>query len=147
MSEKKVVGRGIVIALGISCIALAAALVFVVNEAYRLRSIVDLHESQTWLDHHQFIFESFGEADFDYSASYAGYITVQFESASSSMYVEVSYDWAHCPACGLIYSRRVNLTTISGNFTFPVLPASVRIAVINLADSQGSAIITATYFY
>jgi hypothetical protein len=133
--------------LGISCIALTVALAFVVNEAYRLRSIVDLGESQIWLDHHHVIFESYGETDFDYSAGYAGYVMVQFESASSGMYVEVSYDWAHCPACGLIYSRRVNLGTIDGNFTFPVLPASVRIAVGNLADSRGSAKITATYFY
>ena len=142
MSEKKVVGRGIAIVLGISCIAFAVALAFVVSEAYRLRNIVDLRESQIWLDHHYCIFESYGEADFDYSAGYAGYVTVQYESASPSMYIEVSYF-----ALDLSYSRRVNLNTISGNFTFPVLPTSVRIAVGNLEDSQGSARITATYFY
>lgn len=146
MSKMKAVGRGMAIALGILCIALAVTLVFVVNEALRLRNIVNLRESQIWLDHHQFIFESYGETNFDYSTAYAGYVTVHFESASPSMYVEVSYDWMHV-ASGLVYSRRVNLGTVEGNFTFPILPASVRIAVGNLADSRGSAVITATYFY
>jgi len=145
MSEQKVNAKRTAIALGILCIALSVALAFMVNEAYRLRNIAELRESQIWLDHHQVTFESNGETDFDYQASYAGYVTVQFESASHSMYVEVSYDWAH-PSSGLIYSRRANLTT-SGNFTFPVLPASVRIAIGNLADSHASARITATYFY
>jgi hypothetical protein len=146
MSEKKVVGRRIAIVLGIICIVLAVALVSVVSEAYWLNSIVGLRESQIWEDHNHVGFGSNGETDFDYLAGYAGYVTVQFESASSGMYVEVSYDWAHV-ASGLVYSRRVTMESGEGNFTFPILPGSVRIAVGNLAVSPGSAVITATYFY
>lgn len=142
MNEKKVLGRGIALLLGISCIVLIVALASMVTEAYRLRNIVELRESQIWLDHHQVIFESYGEADFDYSAGYAGYVTVQFESASPSIYIEVSYF-----AYGLSYSRRVNPGAADGNVTFPILPTSVRIAVGNLAASRGSARMTATYFY
>jgi hypothetical protein len=47
---------------------------------------------------------------------------------------------------GLSYSRRVNPET-DGNATFPILPASVEIAVGNLAMNRASARITATYFY
>jgi hypothetical protein len=146
MSEKKVVGRGIAIVLGISCIALAVALGFVVSEVYRLGSVADLRESQILLDHCQVTFETNGETAFVYLVDYAGYVTIQFESASSGMYVEVSYDWTHV-ALGLIYSHRMDLGATTGNLTFPVLPPSVRIAVGNLDDSRGSAIITATYFY
>jgi hypothetical protein len=146
MSEKKVVGRRIAIVLGIICVVLAVALVSVVSEAYLLNNIADLRVSQVWFDHWHVGFGSYGETDFDSLAGYAGYVTVQFESASSGMYVEVSYDWAHV-ASGLVYSRRVTMESGEGNFTFPVLPSSVRIAVGNLVDSQGSAVITATYFY
>ncbi len=141
MSEKKVVGRSIAILLGISCIVLAVGLVFVVNEVFRLRNIVDLGESQIWLDHHQFIFEENGEADSYYTAGYAGYVTVQLESTSPSIYVEVSY-FAH----GLSYSRRVN-PGADENVTFPILPSSVKIVVGNLGLNRGSSRITATYFY
>jgi uncharacterized iron-regulated membrane protein len=46
MSEKKVFGRDIAIVLGIPCMVLAVALVFMASEAYWLRNIVDLRESQ-----------------------------------------------------------------------------------------------------
>jgi hypothetical protein len=146
MGEKKVVGRRVAIVLGIICIVLAVALVSVVSEAYLLSNIADLRVSQSWLDHEHVGFGSNGETDFDYLAGYAGYVRVQFESASSGTYVEVSYDWAHV-ASGLVYSRRVTMESGEGNFTFPILPASVRIAVGNLAVSQGSVIVTAIYFY
>ncbi|MGA2310363.1 MAG: hypothetical protein ABSG57_12560 [Candidatus Bathyarchaeia archaeon] len=142
MSEKKVVGRGIAIVLGISCVVLVVGLVFVVSGVYRLSNIVDLCESQILLDQHYFIFESNGEADNSYSVGYAGYVTVQLESASPSIYIEVSYY-----ANGLSYSRRVNPGVDEANVTFPILPASVEIAVGNLNASRASAIITATYFY
>ena len=145
MAEKRVMRRKIAVAFGILSVSLAVALAFVGSEMWTLRNIVDMHESQIWLNQNQVTFESNGETDYDYSAGYAGYLTVVYGSASSGMYLEVSYDWAH-PALPLVYSSRVNLTG-DGSLTFPILPASVRIIVGNLADSRGQAMITAKYIY
>jgi hypothetical protein len=84
----------------------------------------------------------FAYTSWNFSASYAGYVTVNISSASLSIYVDLIYS-SH----GIVYSREVNVGT-RGTAVFPVLPATITIEVGNrdlvLSATETTTI---TYYY
>jgi hypothetical protein len=73
---------------------------------------------------------------------YAGYVSVDVQSNSTTTYVEVIYS-----SYGVNYDNSVTVGT-SGTAAFPVLPGSVEIRVGNTETVDSvNATVTATYYY
>jgi len=74
--------------------------------------------------------------------NYAGYVSVDVQSNSTTTYVELAYS-SH----GVNYDNSVTVGT-SGTAAFPVLPGSVEIRVGNTETVDSvNATVTATYYY
>jgi hypothetical protein len=171
MSEKKVVSRSVAIALGIMCVVLLILLVGNImtfssqisdlknqistnnsqisslnSRVSDLTDIVNLAKSTIWVNR-QTISQPAGSYTHwtpAFSASYAGYVSVQVHtSTTSKTYVQVIYS-SH----GVDYDQQITVGA-SGTAVFPVLPSSaieIRVGNTNLT-SGATQTVTITYYY
>jgi hypothetical protein len=143
VSEKKVIGRNVAIALGIICIILAVGLVVADSQISSLNDTVNLAKSTIWVNS-QTVSQSAGSyTKWTFSASYAGYVEVDVESATvNNTYVEMSWYYIY----GIAYDKTVNGSTRT---LFPVLPTvSIQIDVGNRNLINGTTeMVTITYYY
>jgi hypothetical protein len=162
--ERKVVSRTVAIALGIICIVLVVSLVGAIagytsmindkdntinslnSQVSNLTHIVNLSNSTIWVND-QFISQSAGTYTYwtgGFSASYAGYISVNIlSSTTSNAYAEVIYS-----SNGVNYDSSVTVG-YSGTANFAVLPSGsvqIRVGNTNLINSAGETV-TITYYY
>jgi hypothetical protein len=169
MSERKVVGRNVAIALGIICMILAVGLVGAVanytsiisgkentiaslnsqianlqNQVNDLNSIINLEKSTVWVDD-QTVSQPAGSYTYwTVSASYAGYVSVWVQtSTTDNTYVRVIWS-SH----GVNYDHSITVG-VSGTAVFPILPASgIEIRVGNSNWLSGATeTVTITYHY
>jgi len=169
MSEKKVVGRNVAIALGIICIILAVGLVGAItnyasiitekdntisslnsqitnlqNQVNDLNSIINLEKSTVWVDDQTVSQPASSYTDWTVSASYAGYVSVRVQtSTTDNTYVRVIWS-SH----GVNYDHSITVG-VSGTAVFPILPASsIEIRVGNSNWFSGATeTVTITYHY
>jgi predicted PurR-regulated permease PerM len=164
MSEKKVVGRGVAIGLGIICILLAVGLVGAIanyasiingkdntisslnSQVSDITSTLNLGKSTVWVNDETLNQPSGSYTNWSpaFSTSYAGYISVQVHtSTTSNTYVRVIYT-SH----GVNYDNQIGVGT-GGTAVFPVLPSSsvdVRIGNSNWLNGATETV-TITYHY
>jgi len=140
MSEKKVVGRNVAIALGIICVILAVGLVVAIAN---YNSIINLKKSTVWIDR-QTVSQPAGSYTYwRFYAPYAGYVSVRVHSSTTdNTYVRVIWS-SH----GVNYDHSITVG-VSGTAVFPVLPGSIEIRVGNLNLFSGATeTVTITYHY
>jgi hypothetical protein len=116
------------------------------NEQYQnLTNIVNLANSTTWVNNQTVSQGANSYTDWTpaFSASYAGYVSVNvLSSTTTNTYVEVIWS-----AYGIGFDNKTTVGT-SGKAVFPVLPASVEIRVGNTNLTSGATeTITITYYY
>ena len=164
MSEKKVVGRGVAIGLGIICILLAVGLVGAIanyasiingkdntisslnSQVSDITSTLNLGKSTVWVNDETLNQPSGSYTNWSpaFSTSYAGYISVQVHtSTTSNTYVRVIYT-SH----GVYYDNQIGVGT-GGTAVFPILPSSsidVRIGNSNWLNGATETV-TITYYY
>ena len=114
------------------------------NQMDSLNSIANLTASTTWVNN-QTVSQSAGSyTTWSQSASYAGYISINVSSSTtSSTFANVTYS-SH----GINYNVQTNVGT-NGTAYFPVLPTSnVAVAVGNgLSIGTATETVTITYYY
>lgn len=105
-------------------------------------SIANLTKSTIWADSNVSV-QASSEITKNYTANYAGYISVQVGNLSTTgnFYVRVTYS-SH----GVNYDNQIYVG-ISGTAVFPVLPASIQISVINQGTAVANATVTIVYYY
>jgi predicted PurR-regulated permease PerM len=167
MSEKKMVRRSVVIALGVICIIfviiLIGAVSFYTSQISSLNSKVNdvtaiaaLEESTVWVNDRTVTQTANNYTSWSFTASYAGYILVNVQSSTTNnSYVRVIYS-----SYIINYDNTVTVGT-SGTAAFPfsvynflVFPlptkvsTNVEIRVGNTNTvSNGTETITITYYY
>jgi len=107
-------------------------------------SIANLTASTIWVDSKTVSVQTSSENVWNFTANYAGYISVQVTgnpSTTGNFYVRVTY-----ASHGVNYDNQINVG-ISGTAVFPVLPASIQIRVGNLGTSVANATVTIMYYY
>jgi len=163
MSEKKVVGRNVAIALGIICIILAAGLVGVIavytsqinslnSEVSDLYSIINLDKYEVWYNETVCNQMIGGTYTVLYPPNihqailrYSGYIAVHvLSSTTNNTYVEVIW----LGSGNITYDNRITVGT-SGYAYFPVLARTMpEIRVGNTNPDKGATeTVTITYHY
>jgi len=162
MSERKVVGRNVAIALGIICIILVVGLIVAVanytsiikgkddtiaslqNQVGDLNSIINLEKSTVWVNDQTVSQPASSYTYWTVSADYAGYISVQVQtSTTTNTYVRVIWS-----AYGVNYDHQITVGT-SGTAVFPVLPCSnieIRVGNSNIVNGATETV-TITYHY
>lgn len=169
---KKMVSRNVAVALGMICVVLIAGLggAFVYyflnhvhtnseydalenqlndlqNKVGNFTEILDLGKQETWVDS-QDISQSannFTQLGGGFSPTYAGYISVDVHSSSSTTYTRVIY-WLvdH-------YFDQTNIVGYYGIAYFPVLPHRIVAILVgntgNATVSPYSETVTVTYYY
>jgi predicted PurR-regulated permease PerM len=162
MSERKVVGRNVTIALGIICIILVVGLIVAVanytsiikgkddtiaslqNQVGDLNSIINLEKSTVWVNDQTVSQPASSYTYWTVSADYAGYISVQVQtSTTTNTYVRVIWS-----AYGVNYDHQITVGT-SGTAVFPVLPCSnieIRVGNSNIVNGATETV-TITYHY
>ncbi len=108
-----------------------------------LSSIANLQASTTWLNDETVNQDRGSYTYYTYTASHAGYVSVQIiSSTTSNQYVEAVWS-----ASGVSYDKQITVGT-SGTAVFPVLPSSVQIRIGNTNLLNGAtATVTITYVY
>ena len=151
MSEKKVVRRSVAIGLGIVCILLIAslggAMAYYVSTHHHsdsdyhslssqntnLYNIVNLDDSTVWVNDTTVTQTANNYTSWDFSASYAGYVSVNVQTSTAvTTYVEVIYS-----AYDINYDKKTIVST-SGTAAFPVL-FSPLIFMMNVSTSETAA--------
>jgi predicted PurR-regulated permease PerM len=169
-SEKKVVSRKVAIGLAIVCIVLLASLIganllysSMINDKDSkisdlnqqitslsshganltiLQAIVNLAASITWVNSKTVSIQAGYETVWNATAKYAGYVSVQvYSSTTSDTYVRVTYS-SH----GVNYNNTIPVG-MSGTAVFPVLPASIQISIGNPSTTVANATVTMIYYY
>jgi hypothetical protein len=169
VSEKKIIGRNVAIALGIMCIILAVGLIGVVanytsiisgkdnaitskegtisslnSQVANLTDIANLDKSKVWVNHHEISHEAGYETYWTFSAIYAGYVSVDInEDNTTTTYVRAIYS-----AYGVKYDNQMDVVA-GGTAVFPILPSSgieIRIGNTNLLIGANETV-TITYHY
>jgi predicted PurR-regulated permease PerM len=162
VSERKVVGRNVAIALGIICIILVVGLIVAVanytsiikgkddtiaslqNQVGDLNSIINLEKSTVWVNDQTVSQPASSYTYWTVSADYAGYISVQVQtSTTTNTYVRVIWS-----AYGVNYDHQITVGT-SGTAVFPVLPCSnieIRVGNSNIVNGATETV-TITYHY
>jgi len=170
MSEKKVVGRNVAIALGIICIILAVGLVEAIAnytsiisgkddtitslnsqivsltiQVSDLNDTVNFHKSAFWVMDHTISQSVHSYTYWTFSASYAGYVSVVvLSSTTTNTYVEVIWN-----AYGISYDSGQITVGTSGTAHFPILPSSsieIRVGNTNLFNGATETV-TIIYYY
>jgi hypothetical protein len=160
MSEKKVVDRNVAIALGIICVILAVGLVGAIANEDSLNSqitslqtqvsdLTSLTSSTVWVDDQSVSQSASGYTYWDFSANYAGYVSVAVgSSTTSNTYVEVSW-FAYLGNYKSISYDSGQISVGYGNtVNFPILPSSnieIRVGNTNLINGA-SETVTITYY-
>jgi uncharacterized coiled-coil protein SlyX len=113
------------------------------NQVNTLTAIGNLNVSTVWINNQTVSQQAGTYTTWSESASYAGYISIQVSSSTSSTYANVTYS-SH----GINYNSQTNVGT-SGIAHFPILPSSnITIAVGNgLIIGNATETVTVTYYY
>jgi hypothetical protein len=167
--QKKGIGKSIVIALGILVVILGVSNVYVYSslqgqitnlqnqitllnaqttllnaQISNLTNIVNLAKSTVWVNNQTITQPSYHYTSWTKSASYAGYVSVNVQSSTTSnTYVEVIWS-----AYSGGYDNRTTVGA-SGTAVFPVLPSStieIRVGNTNLLNGATETV-TVTYYY
>jgi hypothetical protein len=163
MSEKKVVGRRVFIALEIVCIILLACLVGATSlyqwqindkdntitnlqgQVVDLTNIVDMDKYATWANDQTINQTANSYNSWTEEANYAGFVAVQvLSSTTDKTYVEVIYsNYLY----GINYDQRIAMGS-SGVATFPIEPfyIVIRVGNSNLINGANETV-TITYYY
>jgi hypothetical protein len=174
-SEKKVVSRTVAIALGIITIVLAVGLVgamadytsmingkdnTISSQASQISNLqnrvngitsnltdtLELQKSETWLNDQAVSISSSGSTSWTFSASYAGYVYVLFDTKAENffgLYIRTSFHYAD-----INYYNQVGNSTYASNIAdFPILPSNVQIVVGTTSTNGISGNVTIIYFY
>jgi predicted PurR-regulated permease PerM len=160
------VGRSVAIALGIICIILVTVLIGAVSfyksqisslnsKVNELTAIANSEESTVWVNDSTVTQTANNYTSWSFTASYAGYISVNVQSSTNNSYVRVIYS-----SYIIKYDNTVTVGT-SGTAAFPVsvysflvfpLPTrltanvEVRVGNTNLAN-RATETVTITYYY
>jgi hypothetical protein len=113
------------------------------NQIDAFNAIGNLTVSTVWVNN-QTVTQAAGNFTvWSESASYAGYVTIQVSSSTSSTYANVTYS-SH----GVNYNTQTNVGT-NGIAYFPVLPSSnIKVTVGNtLTSGTATENVTVTYYY
>jgi hypothetical protein len=167
MSEKKVVGRRVFIALEIVCIILLACLVGATslyqwqindkdntitnlqNQLIDLTNIVDMDKYATWASDQTINQTVNSYNSWTEETNYAGFVAVQvLSSTTDKTYVEVIYSYYIINSnYGINYDQRIAVGS-SGVATFPIEPSYIEIRVGNSNLINGAnETVTITYYY
>ena len=157
----------IAIALGIVCIALVGGLIGAISVYSSMVSdrdseisalnqqiaatnsqianstlIINLVKSVTWVPFQNVTIQAGYELGWNATALYAGYVSVQvYTSSSSNTKVHVTYS-SH----GVNYDSTI-IVGMGGTAVFPVLPATVNVSVINPDTTDATARVNIVYYY
>jgi len=169
VTEKKIVGRNVAIALGIICIIMAVGLVGAISnytsiisgkdntiaskdsqiaslnsQVSDLTNTTNLAKSATWVDDQTISQSAYSYTYWTFSASYAGYVSVWVHtSTTTNTYIRVIYT-----AYGVNYDNQIGVGT-GGTAVFSLLPCSsieIRVGNTNLI-SGATETVTVTYHY
>jgi hypothetical protein len=158
MSQKKVVGRNIAIALGIGCIILVIGLGGIIgyysnyvgdhhhtDEDYAIYyNIVNLADSIVWVNDQTISQPASSFTVWTFSASYAGYVSILVQSSTvAGTHVKVIYS-----AYGVNFNQEI-VVNAGDTAVFPILPSSniqVEVGNGNLVNGATETV-TATYHY
>jgi hypothetical protein len=161
MSEKKMVRRSLVIALGIVCIILMTALAassVVINEKDNainslnsqvndLRTTLCFGKEMRLVENLTVGQPAGSYSSWNFRADNAGYISVWVLSDTNNTYVRVVYTCAYVPT--LHYDNQVNVGA-NGTVYFPVLPSSgveIRVGNTNTLNNATETIANIQYNY
>lgn len=114
------------------------------NQINALNDIANLSISTIWINNQTINQPAGSYTTFSKSASYAGYISIQISSSTtSSTYANVTYS-SH----GVNYNSQTNVG-ISGIAYFPILPSPNIIIAVGNGQTNGNATenVTVTYYY
>ena len=161
-SGKKIVGRNLVITLGIVCIVLIVGLFGVIFGFERQiggseDAASKLDRSVVWIDH-QTLNETAGSSyawEFGVPVNYAGYFSVDVQSSTDRTYVWVLWSFKSPPFDGVPYGTHQisysNLTYVgtSSTINFAILPGSNAAVEVgnNNTDTGATVTVTITYHY
>jgi len=160
--RKRMVGRNVVISLGIICIVLVVGLFGVIfgferqigdSEDAALR----LDRSVVWIDH-KTVNETAGSSytwDFNVPVNYAGYFSVDVQSSTDRTYVWWIWSFESSAYDGVPYGTRQvsdeNLAYVgtNGTINFAILPGSNGAVQVgnNNTDTGATVTVTITYYY
>jgi uncharacterized coiled-coil protein SlyX len=109
-----------------------------------LTDITNLDKSKVWVNHHEISHEAGYYTYWTFSASYAGYVTVDIhDDNTTTTYVRAIYS-----AYGVKYDDQIHVVA-GGKAVFPILPSSgieIRIGNTNLLIGATETV-TITYYY
>lgn len=144
MSETKVVGRRVSIALEKICIILLACLVGAIslhqsqitdkdntitnlqNQVNDLNNTLNLAKSTVWVNNQTITQPQDSWSNWTFNADYAGYVLVQvYNSTITNPLAEVVYSYH-----GISYDQQTKVGTIEGA-AFPIMPSDIEIRVGN----------------
>lgn len=113
------------------------------NQVNALNAIGNLSVSTVWINNQTVSQQAGSYTTWSESASYAGYISIQVSSNTSSTFANVTYS-SH----GVNYNTQTNVG-ISGIAYFPILPSSnITVAVGNgLTNGNATETVTVIYYY
>jgi peptidoglycan hydrolase CwlO-like protein len=114
------------------------------NQINALNDIANLSISTIWVNNQTVNQQAGSYTTWSQSASYAGYVSIQISSSTtSSTYANVTYS-SH----GVNYNSQINVG-INGIAYFPILPSpNITVAVGNgLANGNATENVTVTYYY
>jgi len=113
------------------------------NQISALNDIGNLSVSTFWVNNQTISQPAGSYTTWTRSASYAGYVSIQVSSSTSSTYSNVTYS-SH----GVNYNTQTNVG-ISGIAYFPILPSSnITVTIGNgLAIGNATETVTITYYY
>jgi cell division protein FtsL len=106
------------------------------------QAIANLARSTIWVNSKTVSIQAGYETVWNATATYAGYISVQvYSSTTSNTYVRATYS-SH----GVNYDSNMTVG-MSGTAVFPVLPASIQISIGNPGTTVVNATVTIMYYY
>jgi hypothetical protein len=114
------------------------------NQINVLNAIGNLSVSTVWVNNQTVSQQAGSYTTWSESASYAGYVSIQVSSSSTSItFTNVTYS-SH----GVNYNTQINVGT-NGTAYFPILPSSNIIVAVGNGLSNGNATenVTITYYY
>ena len=112
-----------------------------------LNAILNLDNSTIWVNNETVSEPAGGVSiawyNWTFSASYAGYVTIDVTSASAGAWAQTEYS-----AYGVNYSNQTNVGT-NGTASFPILPSSnITVGVGNQnLSAEATQTVTITYYY